>query len=982
MPAPHPSHEPREFLFPKIEEEVGAYWKKQRVFERSLEERPDKKTFVFYDGPPFATGLPHYGHLLQSAIKDAVPRYWTMRGYRVPRRWGWDCHGLPVENLIEKELHLTSKKDIEAYGIEKFNAACRASIFAYAKEWGKYVERLGRWVDFKNAYQTLDVKYIESVWWVFSEIYKKKLIYKNVRVSLYCPRCATPLSNFEIAMGNSYVDHEDPAVFVKFPVKGEPKTFFLAWTTTPWTLPANTALSVHPDLLYVAVKLDATGEILIFAEAKQAEVLKQFYPLKSGGVEFEIVDRWKGKELVGKRYEPLYDFVPVEGDGFRVVAGRHVTAEEGTGIVHTAPAYGEEDLAMAHEHHLPIAFVLDDEGRLLDACGPFAGMKTKEADRPILENLAARGLLYRESKIRHSVPVCYRCLTPLLYKAQPAWFVDITKLKSSLLKSAKFVHWHPEHFKSGRFGKGLAGAPDWNISRTRYWGSPMPVWECGECEERTIIGSVAELKKLADPGTLPEPMDLHRPMMDRVVLSCAKCGGKQRRIPDVFDCWFESGSMPVASVHYPFENKKWFEKNFPADFIGEAQDQTRGWFYNLHVIATALFKKPAFKNVIVTGMILAEDGKKMSKSLKNYPDPWTIIERYGADALRYYFFSSAVVEADAMNFSERDLENIVRTVLNLYWNVKTFYATYAEGGARMVKPRSTHILDRWIISREMQFLKEVTEAMNNYELARATRPIREFVDDLSTWWLRRSRDRIKSDNVFERQDALKTLREVLEESAKVMAPFLPFIADKVYLDVGGKKASVHLEKWPKPEERRLDYQLLMDMKFARDVASKGHEARAAAKIPVRQALTSLTICFSDPSKMERLREARDLLGLIREEVNVETILLQARKGLSEPWTVALDTMITPELKRKGLQREFSRSVMNLRKEAGLKPNDRISVFYVIGPGETREAIEAAAEELKKEFKGDKLERVERAPERVKAKTELALGGEKAAVFLE
>ena len=801
-------------LFPKMEEEISAYWKKHRIFERSLEERSPKKTYVYYDGPPFATGLPHYGHLLQSTVKDAIPRYWTMKGYHVPRRWGWDCHGLPIENLIEKDLKLVSKKEIESYGIDKFNNACRLSVFTYEKEWARYIERLGRWVNFEASYKTMDFRYTESVWWVFAELYKKKHLYKDVRVSLYCPRCATPLSNFEIAMGNSYMDYDDPAVFVKFPVKDKEKTFFLAWTTTPWTLPANTGLAVHPDLMYVAMKLDESGETLIFAEGRQSDVLKQYYPLvdHDHGVPFEVVGRWKGAELVGWRYEPLYHFLPVEGDGFRVVAGEHVTADDGTGIVHTAPAFGEDDLAVARKEHLPLVFTVDDEGRFIEACGPFAGLKVKEADPKVMEDLQSRGLLYRAEKIRHSVPVCWRCNTLLIYKAQPAWFVDVTNLRSKLLKSANKIHWHPEHFKDGRFGKGLASGPDWNISRTRYWGSPIPVWECKDCSERTVIASIAELKKLAKPETLPSDLDLHRPMIDQVVIPCS-CGGERRRIPEVFDCWFESGSMPVASLHYPFENKKWFDDNFPADFIAEGQDQTRGWFYTLHVLATALFNKPAFKDVAVTGMILAEDGKKMSKSLKNYPDPWKVFTTYGADAIRYYFLSSPVVEAEALNFSERDLQNIVRNVVNLLWNVKTFYATYAKETIRVTKPRSAHILDRWIFSRLVQCLQEVTECMDRYELARATRPIRGFIDDLSTWWLRRSRERLKSDNAFEQADALKTLREVLEEFSKIIAPFMPFIAERIYSDIGGQKASVHLEKWSKVETRTLDERLLMDMQW-------------------------------------------------------------------------------------------------------------------------------------------------------------------------
>lgn len=952
MPEAPKQGEPRPAVFPSMEQEITAYWKKHRIFERSIEERPESKGYVFYDGPPFATGLPHYGHLLQSAIKDAVPRYWTMKGYRIPRRWGWDCHGLPIENLIEKELKLGSKRDIEAYGIDKFNAACRATVFTYEKEWGRYIERLGRWVDFEHSYKTLTNDYIESVWWVFSELYKKDFVYKGTRVSLYCPRCATPLSNQEIAMGNSYVEHTDPAVTVKFPVVGKPKTFFLAWTTTPWTLPANVALAVHPDLMYVAAEVEDTGETYIFAEARQSEVLKQFYPLKSGGVQFEITGRWKGSELEGMRYEPLYTFLAPDGDAYRVVTGGHVSADSGTGIVHTAPAFGEEDFDMMKAHGLPLLMTVDDEGRMMDAMGPFAGLKIKEADNPIIEDLEARGFLYRRETTTHSVAVCWRCSTLLLYKAQPAWFVNIQKIKPQLQKTAEKISWHPESFKEGRFGKGIETAPDWNFSRTRFWGTPIPVWQT-KSGEIVVVGSLAELKRRAKPGTVPENLDLHRPMIDEVVL-LSDSGEEARRIPEVFDVWFDSGSMPYAAEHYPFENKKWFEKNFPADFIGEAQDQTRGWFYVLHVLATALFKKPAFKDVVVTGIILAEDGKKMSKSLKNYPDPWDVFVTYGADALRYYLLSSPVVEAEALNFSERDLGNVMRGVVNLFWNVAQFYKTYAEGlDVKIGKPRSAHVLDRWLTARFQTLLAEVTDHMDHYRIGDASRPMRAFIDDLSTWWLRRSRERMKSENAFERMDALKTLRETLLETAKLMAPVMPFITEKVYLELGGPKASVHLEKWSSADSRLIDERLLADMAWIREVASKTHEMRAVAKIPVRQALASLTLTVKNPDDAQRLSRQSDLLAVLREEVNVEGVQVIANADLAEAWTVTLDTEITPELKAKGLRREFVRMVMAARKEQGLQPADRVRVFATIDAA-MRDAVEQRRDEVASDLKADAL----------------------------
>jgi isoleucyl-tRNA synthetase len=955
MSTPPSSNPPS--LFAGIEQEMLAFWEKERVFERSLEERPESKGYVFYDGPPFATGLPHYGHLMLSAIKDAVGRYWTMKGYKVPRRWGWDCHGLPIENLIEKELKLKSKRDIEAIGVGTFTAACRQSVFTYEKEWEKYVERIGRWVDFKHSFKTMDNSYIESVWWVFSELYKKEYVYKGVRVSLYCPRCATPLSNFEVAMGNSYVEHEDPAVFIKFPTVEDPKTFFLAWTTTPWSLPGNTGLTVHPELVYVAAKMNSTGETLIFAEARQTDVLKE-----AGA--FELVGRWKGSELIGRRYQALYPHISVEGDAFRVVAGAHVSAEDGTGIVHTAPAFGEEDLQMSREHGLPVLDTIDEEGKMRETVSFVAGMGRHEANQPILEELTGRGLVYRAETITHSVPVCYRCNTLLLYKAQPAWFIDITKLKPNLLKTAKKINWHPEHIKEGRFGKGLESAPDWNISRSRYWGSPMPIWECKDCDARTIVGSIAELTKLAKEPEKIAGMDLHRPFIDEVILACS-CGGEQTRIPEVFDCWVESGSMPVASLHYPFENKKSFEERFPADFIVEGQDQTRAWFYTLHVIATALFDKPAFKDVVVTGMVLAEDGRKMSKSLKNYPDPFKVFETYGADALRAYLLTSPIVEADSLNFAERDVQSMVRGFLNLVWNVKVFYETYAPSRLALSKPRSAHVLDRWLFSRLTELTKEVTQHMDGYELMRASRPLRGFVDDLSTWWLRRSRDRIKSDNEFERMDALKTLREVLEELVKLMAPFTPFLADKVYQDIGGKKMSVHLESWPKLEENLLNERLALDMAWVRNVASRAHELRAEAKLAVRQTLASVIVTVREAEEAQRLMRQTDLLSLLRDEVNVEEVrVVNGVLEGADVFQVQLDMVITPALRHKGYRREFIRHVMNARKEAGLKPTDRVRLHVVLPTGELHTVLSTDVDSLVKDVRAEELMFVEALPTEV------------------
>ena len=938
--------------FPAMEEAMLEFWEKKEIFTRSIEERPETKSFVFYDGPPFATGLPHYGHLLQSTIKDAIPRYFTMQGYRVQRRWGWDCHGLPVENLIEKSLKLNSKRDIESYGIDKFNDACRSSVMEYTGDWKKYVRRIGRWVDFDGAYKTMDASYIESVWSVLADLWNKKFIYKDLRVSLFCPRCSTPLSNFEIAMGNHYIDAQDPAVMVKFPVKGEEKTYFLSWTTTPWTLPANVALAVHPDEMYVRALIHATGETLIFADGLTSSVLQQFFPLTDEETPFEVVKKMKGEELMGMSYEPLYPmtdeqrakYTAREGKVmYQVIGMEYVTIADGTGIVHTAPAFGEEDFSASKVHDLPVIVTVDDEGRQKQDLSIAAGMPVKESDPVVREDLRTRGLLYRDETVTHSIPICWRCATKLLYKAQPAWFVNVTKLKPKMLETAKKISWNPEHFKEGRFGKGLETAPDWCISRTRFWGAPLPVWACSSCDEIRVISSIADLEQASGKpmeGSRTK-LDLHRPGIDLVTMPC-KCGGEMKRILDVFDCWFESGSMPYASEHYPFERKASFEEHFPADFIAEGQDQTRGWFYGMHVLATAMFGKPAFKQCNVTGMIMAEDGKKMSKSLKNYPDPWELLNRIGADALRLYFLSSPVVEAEQLNFSEKDVETIQRTVFGTLWNVRAFYKMYAgEGHVDFVKPKSAHVLDRWLMARMATLTRDVTTAMEAYDLVGATRPLRLWVDDLSTWWLRRSRERMKGENEYEKLDALRTLREALLQTALVFAPFAPFFSEQLYQDMGGPKMSVHLDKWPKFDERVIDEQLLKDMVWARSVTTAGHEARAATKMPVRQALASVTVRMRDAAEAARLGQRTDILAMIRDELNVEKVILQGGIEMgTEVLMVELDTQLTPELKRKGMMRELSRQVMNLRKQIGLQPHDMISVSMAVEDHGLRDTIES------------------------------------------
>ncbi|MCW1892531.1 MAG: isoleucine--tRNA ligase [Candidatus Uhrbacteria bacterium] len=947
--------------FPALEQEILSFWDKKEIFKRSIDERPENKPFVFYDGPPFATGLPHYGHLLQSIVKDAIPRYKTMQGFRVDRRWGWDCHGLPIESLIEKEKGLTSKDEVCAFGIQNFSDSCRSSVSRYVNEWGEYIRRLGRWVDMENAYRTMDDSYIESVWWVFAELVKKGLIYKDRRVSLYSPKRATPIANFEVAMDNAYVDHTDPTVTIKFAVKGKANTFFLAWTTTPWTLISNVALAVNPTLVYTTVRIVETGEQLIFAESRINDVLRQYYPLDTSEEDaqpmpFEIVERHRGEDLQGMSYEPLYGFFPVE-HGHRVVTADYVSDVDGTGIVHIAPAYGEEDFQVGKKHKLPFIEALDDQGRFLDEVTPWAGMYYADANAPVMEDLESRQVLYRKESITHSVPIDPRSKDLLIYRAQSAWFVDVIKLKTKLLESAKRINWHPDHMKEGRFGKGLETSPDWCISRTRYWGAPLPVWECESCSERKIVSSIKELRESSTPESFPDNLDIHRPGIDNVLFTCPSCGCVMRRIPEVFDCWFESGSMPFASMHYPFENKDWMDSHFPADFIGEAQDQTRGWFRVLHIIATGLTGKPAFKNVIVTGMVLNEAGKKMSKREKNYPDPFEVITSYGADALRMYLLSSPVVSGESLNFSVRDIDEVVRKFLTILWNVSVFYKTYAgEDRIELAKPRSSHVLDRWITARLHALIVEVTQAYERYDLSAAVRPLRTFVDDLSTWWLRRSRDRMRGEDAYERLDALKTLREVMLDLSMLMAPVTPFMAERLYKDLEGMKASVHLEKWPKEDPRIIDERLLEDMAWVRRVVSVGLEQRVAVKMPIRQALAKATIRTADAALVSRLQLKNDLLDLIREELNVEAVAFEV--GSEPDIALILDTELTPELKAKGMAREVARHIMATRKASGLQPQDQIKVEMAIQDVDLRAMVSGLAESISPQIKAVSIDIVD------------------------
>ena len=1091
------------------EEEILKFWQEKEIFKKSLRRAQDKPLnkeapkgdYVFYDGPPFATGTPHYGHIVASVIKDAVPRYWTMKGYRVERKWGWDCHGLPIENIAEKELGIKRKKEIEEMGVGKFNEFCRSKVLGYVDEWKKVISRLGRWADMEDSYKTMDLSFMESVWWVFKQLWEKGLIYEGYRSMHICTRCETTLSQQEVAEG--YKDIKDLSATVKFELVDEPGTFVLAWTTTPWTLIGNVALAINESIKYQVVSIKGEDNKYIIAKDRIGDVLKD--------KEFEIVKEIKGKDLVGKKYKPLFDYY--EGD-CKIYPADFVTTDEGTGVVHIAPAFGEDDFKLMEKYKLPFIQHVGMDGIIKPEAKDFAGMSVKpqddhqKTDVEVIKNLAHRGFLFTKEKYEHSYPHCWRCETPLINYATSSWFVNITKIKGRALKLAKDINWSPSHIKEGRFGKWLEGARDWSISRQRYWASAIPIWKCEKCKEVKVVGSVDEIRnnietpkntyfvmrhgwaesngenwvsarletshkypltkkgkeevllsaeKLKDKkidlifysefertketaflvaekiglsadkiipdrriiemnvgdfeggpvddyhkyfnsleekfyknppngdnlnelkkrvgdfiyeidakyknkkiliisheypiwmifavadglnekqaveikkgnndfiktseikeiNFIPLPhnqnyeLDLHRPYIDEVEFDC-ECGGKMRRIQDVLDTWFDSGSMPYAQVYYPFENKEKFEENFPAEFIAEGVDQTRAWFYYLHCIATAINDSRAFNNVIVNGIVLAEDGKKMAKRLQNYPDPINVMEKYGADALRFYLLSSPVVKAENLSFSEKGVDEAHKKVIMRLKNVLAFYKMYVLNSNLKNKISNLHnenILDKWILTRLNQLTGEITKAMDKYELSEAVRPIGDFVEDLSNWYVRRSRERFKNED-NDKNNATATLHHVLIELSKLIAPFMPFVAEEIYQELKGSGESVHLDEWPKGEKiKKEDEKLLEEMKKTRDVISVALEERARAGISVRKPLA----IFGTATVLDG-----EFLLLIKDEINVKEI----KTGQKEN---KLDTNITPELKNEGMTRELIRAIQDLRKKTGLNPQDKISL---------------------------------------------------------
>lgn len=921
------------------EEEVLAFWNDNDIFKKSVEKDAPEGEYMFYDGPPFATGTPHYGHLVASAMKDAVPRYWTMRGFRVERQWGWDCHGLPIENIVEKELGTKSKKDIEELGVKKFNDLCREKIFTYADVWDVFIPRFGRWADMTDPYRTMDKHYMESEWWAFKTLFDKELIYEDYRSMHICPRCETTLAQSEVAEG--YADIKDLAVTVKFKVKAgqnigdtftsDENTFILAWTTTPWTLPGNVALAVGEEIEYEIWKMN--DEFVLVAAERREETGVTGEP--------EVRGVLVGKDLLGIEYEPPFDsYVNDESlknreNAWKVYAADFVTTDTGTGIAHEAPAFGAEDMELAQEVGLPMIQHVGMDGVIKPQVQELAGLSVKPADDhqatdvEVIKYLAGKNLLFAKEKYEHAYPHCWRCDTPLINYATSSWFVAVEKIKDQLLKNAESISWSPRHMKQGRWGEWLKGARDWSISRQRFWANTIPVWRCEKCDEQKVFGSAAELEEAS--GT--EIQDLHKDIVDEIIMPCA-CGEDMRRVPDVLDTWFNSGSVPFASYHYPFENEVKVNQRIPADFIAEGQDQVSKWFYYQHVLGGGLFERHVFKNVIANGIVLAEDGKKMSKRLQNYPDPQEVIDAYGADAVRLYLLTSPVVRAENLNFAESGVQQLSSKVMGRLTNIYSFYEQHKDTIAHEPLSKSENILDRWIVARMHEMHAEVTKAMDAYELDRASRPLIEFVDDFSTWYIRRSRDRFKGDSEEDKKAALQTIRWVLRKYAKVCAPFTPFIADWLWLRVRRDEdaESVHLAGWCSVKD--ADTVVLEEMYKARAIVSDALEARAHTSIKVRQPLRMLTI---------KQDVSPELQQIIADEVNVEKV--EVDSGISDE--VKLDTVITPELQKKGDLRELIRAIQDSRKHAGLEPGEAATAT-VSGSSGTRALAETHKREIQKQ----------------------------------
>ncbi len=949
--------------FKLLEEEVLSFWEKAETFKQSVEKDAPLGEYIFYDGPPFITGLPHYGSLLPSIAKDVIPRYQTMKGKSVKRVWGWDCHGLPAENQVEKELKLRNKKDIERLGVANFISACREYVSECSSQWKWYIDRIGRWVDMDNAYRTMDQEFMESELWAFKKLYEDGLIYEGYRNSLHCTRCATPISKFEITMDEgSYKNITEKSIVVEFKAKDN-DFYLLAWTTTPWTLPGNRALAVNSKIKYSEVQ----------HEDKKYIVAKDRVDNIFEGKKHKITRELAGKEIVGLEYYSLFN----NKDIYKVYAADFVSTEDGTGIVHIAPNFGEEDFNLGKKEDILFEDLMDENGVYTKIAGEvWNNLHYKKAGKKVLEEFAEK--IFTEFDVTHSYPHCHRCKEPLIYRTQKSWYVNIEKIRQKMIELNKDINWVPGFFKEGRFKYNLENAPDWCISRTRYWGTPLPVWKCSGCDAVEVLGSLSEIEERSNTKI----EDLHRPDIDEVFLECKNCKGKMIRVEDVFDSWFDSGSMSFAQFHYPFNKdiKDSWQSFLPADFIIEYTGQLRGWFYSLHVLSVALFNSVSYKNVIVTGVLAGNDGRKMSKSLQNYPDPKMTIEKYGSDALRMYFMHNNIMIGEDLSISEKDIQESMRKNVVLLWNIFDFYNLFAK--KRKVKeeePLSDNVLDVWILARLNSLIKEVTINLDEYNLPLACRPITLFIDDFSTWYLRRSRERFKGDDADDKKQGLDTMGYVLLRLSQVMAPFAPFIAEQVWQKLMNnnfkdEKKSVHLTNWPISKEVNINSLELM--KTIRSLVSMGLMIRSEEGIKTRQPLSKLVVKGSDALKT--LSGKDDYINLIKDEVNVKEVDILTAKN--KDYEVKLDLKITPDLKKEGVKREIVRSINNLRKTAGLTIEDTVDIYYKTKSKLIKEAMQRFEDSIIKDAKARNI--IEKPKENSSISGVIKIEGEDVEVFLE